>query len=333
MLAEVAHRQVLAEVSRKQSGVTCHDGAGVPQRRRRRHRASVERLDQITEEPRPAEAATTDDHAVAAGSAHHRHRVGGLPDVAVAEHRDLGHRGLQLPDCVPIGEACIVLLCGSRVQGDGDDPLIDGDAARLDVGQQRIEQALAELDRHRHTRGRRCRDGLAEDRPQEVRLGGHGCSAALARHLGRGAAEVDVDVIHAVRIAQLADRLAEDHRITAVDLQAPWLLVGGERHHPLGLRVAVHDSCRHHHLVDVDQPGRELTAQGSERRVGDACHRRQHDGRNRTERADLHPHQATSSSAMRARVVEVRGRRSGGGWGGHRCRAQMDRRCRVGASR
>ena len=37
------------------------------------------------------EAAPADDHAVAAGLGDHAHGVGGLPDVAVAEHGDGAH--------------------------------------------------------------------------------------------------------------------------------------------------------------------------------------------------------------------------------------------------
>ena len=150
VLAEVAHRQILAEMARQEMSMAGHHGTGFAQRRRGRHRPSVEGLDQIAEQPRPAEAATTDDDAVATGLAHHRNCVGRLPDVAVAEHWDLRNGGLQLPDRVPIGRSGIVLLGGSGMQRDGYHALVDGDAARLDVGQQRIEEAFAELDRDRH---------------------------------------------------------------------------------------------------------------------------------------------------------------------------------------
>ena len=68
---------------------------------------------------------------------------------------------------------------------------------------------------------------VAKDGAQQVRLGGHRSAAALAGDLGSGAAEVDVDVIDAIGVAQQADRLADHHRIAAVDLQAARLLVGG----------------------------------------------------------------------------------------------------------
>ena len=49
--------------------------------------------------------------------------------------------------------------------------------------------------------GAAARDRGAEDRTQQVRLGRHGGAAALARHLRRRAAEVEVDVVDAARVA------------------------------------------------------------------------------------------------------------------------------------
>ena len=157
----------------QQAGVSGHHRTGFAQRRRGWHRPTVEGFDQIAEQPRPAEAAATDDDAVAAGGAHHRHCVGRLPDVAVAEDGDLRHGRLQLADRVPVGAACIVLLGGAGVQSDGRDALVDRDAAGLDVGQQRIEQSLAELDRHRNRERCGRGDGLAKDGAQQVGLGRH----------------------------------------------------------------------------------------------------------------------------------------------------------------
>ena len=85
---------------------------------------------EVAEQPRPAEAAAADDHAVAAGRAHHRHGVGGLPDVAVAEHRDRRDVGLELADGVPAGVAGVVLLGGAGVQGDRRDALVLADRRR-----------------------------------------------------------------------------------------------------------------------------------------------------------------------------------------------------------
>ena len=48
-----------------------------------------ERRRQVAEQPRPAQAAAADDDAGGTGLLDHPQRVGGLPDVAVAEHRDV----------------------------------------------------------------------------------------------------------------------------------------------------------------------------------------------------------------------------------------------------
>ena len=78
--------------------------------------APVEHVGQVAEQPGPAEAAAADDHAVAAGRAHHAQRVVGLPDVAVAEHRDAAHGLLELGDGVPARLAVVELRGGARVQ-------------------------------------------------------------------------------------------------------------------------------------------------------------------------------------------------------------------------
>ena len=115
------------------------------------------------------------------------------------------------------------------------------------------------------------------------RAGRHGGAAALARHLGRRAPEVEVDVVDEPAIAHGVDGPTHHHGIGPVDLQAARVLVGLERHHPRRLGVAVHERRRHHHLVDVDEPRPEPPAQRPERRVRHARHRRQHDRRRRHE--------------------------------------------------
>ena len=69
-----------------------------------------------------------------------------------------------------------------------------------------------------------------------------------------------------------------------------------------GLGVAVDERGGHHHLVDVDEPGREAPTQRPERRVGDAGHRRQDDRRGGDEVSDAHVHVARRYRAARAGV-------------------------------
>ena len=101
---------------------------GVPAHRRRDHRqirtgalgASGEGGGQVGEQPRPAQAAAPDDDAGAAGLAHHPQRVVGLPDVAVAEHRDVEQLD-QLGDRRPVGRAAVEVGRRASVQRDVGD--------------------------------------------------------------------------------------------------------------------------------------------------------------------------------------------------------------------
>ena len=95
------------------------------------------------------EAAATDDDAVAAGGAHHPDGVDGLPDVAVAQHRDRCHVGLELGDGVPAGVPGVVLLHRASVHRDGHDALVGADLTGPQVGDHPVVQPDAELGRDR----------------------------------------------------------------------------------------------------------------------------------------------------------------------------------------
>ena len=76
----------------QQLGVAPHHRGHLAQGRQRRRRPAGEGGGQVAEQPRPAEAPASDDDAGASGLLHHQQRVGRLPDVAVAEHRDVDVR-------------------------------------------------------------------------------------------------------------------------------------------------------------------------------------------------------------------------------------------------
>ena len=103
-------------------------------------------------------------------------------------------------------------------------------------------------------------------------------AAALAGHLGHRAAEVEVDVGHAVLGAEDLGRLADVDRVGAVELHRPHGLELVEDQHRPGDRVALDQAAAGDHLADVE-PGPLLGAQPAVRRVGDAGHRGQHHGR------------------------------------------------------
>ena len=84
----------------------------------------------------------------------------------------------------------------------------------------------------------------------------------------------------------MRDGSADDRRVDAVQLQrARATRPGSNRIMLYGLRVSGDQRPRGDHLADVE-PGAELAAQPPERRVGDARHRREHDGRRHLVLAD-----------------------------------------------
>src|SRR5699024_2104749 len=72
----------------------------------------------VGEQPGTALAAAAHHDAVAAGLLHHLDRVLGGPDVAVAEHGDVGDELLELGDRLPARLAGVVLDHGAAVRRD-----------------------------------------------------------------------------------------------------------------------------------------------------------------------------------------------------------------------
>ncbi len=233
---------------------------------------------QVGEQPGPPQAAAADHDAVAAGPAHHPQRVVGRPDVAVAQHRDLGDGVLEAGDGLPVGGPAVVLRRRTTMQGDGGDALLHRDPPGVQEGQMIVVDALAHL--HRHRPAARVVHRLVQDGPQQRSLVRQRGAAALAGHLRDGAAEVEVDVVGEVLVGDHAHRLADGHRVDAVELDGARLLARVEVHELHRLLVALHQRPRGDHLTDEQAPAAgELPAQRPERRVGDPGHRRQHDRR------------------------------------------------------
>ena len=118
VLADIAHALVFAEMRDQQLAVPTNDVGDLTQRGRGEGRTAGERGRQLSEKPGAAQASTADDNAVASGGGHHRQRVAGVVDVAVAEHRDRLHMLLELRDLFPIGGAGVALRRRAGVQGD-----------------------------------------------------------------------------------------------------------------------------------------------------------------------------------------------------------------------
>ena len=198
------------------------------------------------------EAAAADDHAVAAGLGEHRQRVVGLPDVAVAEHRDRGDVGLEGGDGVPPRRAAVELLGGAGVERDGRHALLLGDPAGVEVGEDRVVDAHAELDRDGDRPGRRHRG--PDDVAQQRAVHGERRAAALPGDLRDRAAEVHVDVVDADLVDEVAHRLAERARVGAVELHRAGRLGAVEAQHRERARVALDQRPSRDHLRHVE-PG------------------------------------------------------------------------------
>ena len=146
VLAERLHATDLAAPVDETGGVVAHDRRDPPEARRRLHLATGEGVDEVAEEPRSPEAAPTDHHAVAAGLGEHGEGVVRLPDVAVAEDGDRRDVCLEGRDGIPTGRSAVELLGRAGVERDRHDPLLLGDAAGVEVGEDLVVDAHPELD-------------------------------------------------------------------------------------------------------------------------------------------------------------------------------------------
>ena len=143
------------------------------ERTRRRRRAAGEHLEQVAEQPRPAEAAAADHDAVAPGVAHHRRRRRRPPRCRRCRARgSTSTCCLELADRVPAGVAGVVLLDGAGVQGDRHDALVGADRTGPQVGaagRRGGRCGTSPSPGRRTARGRRARP--THDGPQQARLG------------------------------------------------------------------------------------------------------------------------------------------------------------------
>jgi hypothetical protein len=104
-------------VEAQQLGVPAHHGAHLSERGQGRHLLAREGGREIAEDPRPAEAAAANHDARCTGLLDHAQGVRRLPDVAVAQHRDLDV--LDEPgDRLPVGPTRVGLADRAPVQGD-----------------------------------------------------------------------------------------------------------------------------------------------------------------------------------------------------------------------
>ena len=126
------------------------------------HLGAVERRREVAEQPRAAEAAPADDDAGGTGLLDHADGVRGLPDVAVAEHRDVDVVD-QPADGLPVGLTGVGLRDRASVQRDRRAPGLLGDPAGVEIGEVVVVESLAGLDGDRHVVRRRRGDRRLED--------------------------------------------------------------------------------------------------------------------------------------------------------------------------
>ena len=281
VLAQVLHAPVLALVELgEQLGVSAQDPRDVAEAGPDPFGAAGEPGGEVGEQPGPSLAAAADDDAVGARLVHHPQRVLRGPHVAVAEHGDVGDGLLEVRDGAPVRGAGVLLLHGAAVEGDRGGADLLGDQARVAVGEVAVVHALAGLERHRHVPGGL--DRGAQDAGEQLVLPGQHAAAAATRHLGDGAAEVQVDVVGAVALEDHLHRAGDDRGVHAVQLDGAGPLPIGHAQQAPGLAVVLDQRARGDHLggeqtaVVLAVQGAELAAQHAEGHVGDPGHGREH---------------------------------------------------------
>ena len=98
---------------------------------------------------------------------------------------------------------------------------------------------------------------------------------ALAGDLGHWTAEIKVDVIDSVLLAQDRCRLAHHSRVDAIELNGPDIFTLGKGKHAVGLVVPVNQATRRDHFADIQARtlfGTKLAECG----IGNAGHGGQH---------------------------------------------------------
>ena len=134
-----------------------------------------------------------------------------------------------------------------------------------------VVDALAHLNGQRNIVAGRLFDRGLHNRGEQVGLPGQGCAAASAGHLGRRAAEVQVNVVGTVLFNDHAHSLTNVDRINAVNLNGTNLLVRVVLDDAQGLGLAFHEGARGHHFGHV-QAATVFAAEAAESLIGHAGH-------------------------------------------------------------
>ena len=235
--------------------------------------------DDVAENPGASLGAAPDADAIASGALEHGQGVSGLEDVAIAKDGNV-EQVLQARDLVPVGVSRVVLVLGARVQGEGGDAELLRSERRVRRGLVLRVDADADLDGH----GDLTPDALpglvtgahdgTDEVGEQVAFPGQGRSPTLLRHLGNGAAEVQVDVVGEVALDEHRRGLRHDGGVDAVELQGAHALGGVGAHHFQGALILLDEGAAGHHLGDVQAGGRVHVRDGDVARLGEVLTRR-----------------------------------------------------------
>ena len=160
---------------------------------------------------------------------------------------------------------------GAAVQGNRRNTGIARNLGGLQERNVVVVDALAHLNGQRNIVAGGLFDRRLHNRGEQVGLPGQGCAAASAGHLGRRAAEVQVNVVGTVLFNDHAHGLADIDRVNAVNLNGANLLVRVVLDDAQGLGLAFHEGARGHHFGHV-QAATVFAAEAAESLIGHAGH-------------------------------------------------------------
>ena len=147
------------------------------------------------------------------------------------------------------------------------------DPAGVEIRLVLVVDADPELDRDGQGSGRF--DGAADYLAEQGSLVRQRGPATSAGDFRNRAAEVEVDVVCEIFVADHLHGLADRRRVDAVELHRARPLPGIEADHFQGTGMALEQRPAGDHLAD-EQAGPLLAAQPAKRHVGDPGHRREH---------------------------------------------------------
>ena len=176
--------------------MTCHDIKNKTQIRCGLYFATFKGIDKIAEQPWATQATTANNNAIATSFFHHAQCIFCFPHIAVTKHRNSGDFALQLCNGIPACCSGVVLLGRARMQGNCCHAFFGSNDTGLEVRDDVVINANAELACHRNAIRRSRRYSRAHNGSQQIALDGHCGATAFASHLVGRTPKVHVNVIN-----------------------------------------------------------------------------------------------------------------------------------------